>query len=81
MAQQIKIVRSEQAPAPIGPYSQAVAWGNIVWASGQIPIDPKTGNMVQGGVAEETKQVIENLRAVLAAAGTSLENVVKTRST
>ncbi|MBN2704677.1 MAG: RidA family protein [Pontiellaceae bacterium] len=73
-----EIVHSAQAPEPIGPYSQAVKAGNLLFASGQIPIDPTTGEMIQGGIAEQTHQVMKNLKAVLNAAGTSFSDVVKT---
>jgi len=73
-----QIISTEDAPRAIGPYSQAVRAGNFVFLSGQIPIDPATGNFVEGGVAEQTEQVLKNISAVLAASGTSLENVVKT---
>lgn len=73
-----KIISTDKAPSAIGPYSQAVAVENIVYTSGQIAIVPATGNIVEGGVEEQTKQAIENLKAVLEAAGSSLEKVVKT---
>jgi len=73
-----RIVFTRKAPAPIGPYSQAVCVGNLVWTSGQIALDPKTGEMVEGGIVEQTRQVIANLEAVLKAAGSSLGEVVKT---
>ncbi|HEX8735628.1 MAG TPA: RidA family protein [Pyrinomonadaceae bacterium] len=73
-----EIISTENAPGAIGPYSQAVKTGNMVFLSGQIPIDPQTGEFVSGGVAEQTGQVLKNLSAVLEAAGTSLNNVVKT---
>jgi 2-iminobutanoate/2-iminopropanoate deaminase len=73
-----EIISTENAPGAIGPYSQAVKTGNMVFLSGQIPIDPQTGEFVSGGVAEQTEQVLKNLSAVLEAAGTSLNNVVKT---
>ena len=69
---------TEDAPGAIGPYSQAVKVGDFVFCSGQIPIDPATGEFVEGGVAEQTEQVLKNLHEVLRAAGTSLNNVVKT---
>lgn len=72
------IVKTERAPAAIGPYSQAVVVGNTIYASGQIPIDPKTGEIVAGNVEEQAKQVLENVKSVLEAAEFSLENVVKT---
>jgi 2-iminobutanoate/2-iminopropanoate deaminase len=73
-----EIISTEYAPGAIGPYSQAVKVGNMVFCSGQIPIDPATGEFVSGGVSDQTVQVIKNLQAVLEAAGTSLNNVVKT---
>lgn len=73
-----EIISTENAPGAIGPYSQAVKTGNMVFLSGQIPIDPQTGEFVAGGVAEQTEQVLKNLSAVLEAAGTSLNDVVKT---
>lgn len=73
-----EIISTENAPGAIGPYSQAVKVGNLVFCSGQIPIDPKTGEFVSEDVAEQTEQVIKNLVAVLEAAGTTLNNVVKT---
>lgn len=73
-----KIIHSAQAPEPIGPYSQAVKAGNLLFTSGQIPIDPTTGEMIQGGIAEQTHQVMKNLQAVLNAAGGSFADVVKT---
>ncbi len=71
-------ILTEKAPGAIGPYSQAVKAGNMVFCSGQIPIDPTTGEFVSNNVAEQTHQVLTNLSAVLEAAGTSLNNVVKT---
>ena len=73
-----EIISTENAPGAIGPYSQAVKTGNMVFLSGQIPIDPQTGEFVSNDVAEQTEQVLKNLSAVLEAAGTSLNNVVKT---
>ena len=73
-----EIVKTESAPAAIGPYSQAVRAGGFVFASGQIPTDPKTGQFVEGGISEQTEQVMRNLAAVLEAAGTGLDRVVKT---
>ena len=73
-----QIVRTENAPAAIGPYSQAVQAGGFVFASGQIPIDPRTGEFVEGGIREQTEQVLRNVSSLLEAAGTSLERVVKT---
>jgi 2-iminobutanoate/2-iminopropanoate deaminase len=71
-------VQTDNAPAAIGPYSQAIKAGGFVFVSGQIPIDPKTGQFVSGGIAEQTEQVLKNLSAVLEAAGSSLDRVVKT---
>lgn len=73
-----EIISTENAPGAIGPYSQAVKTGNMVFCSGQIPIDPATGDFVSPDVAEQTEQVLKNLSAVLEAAGSSLNNVVKT---
>jgi 2-iminobutanoate/2-iminopropanoate deaminase len=73
-----EIVATEAAPQAIGPYSQAIRIGEFVFTSGQIPLDPKTGAFVEGGIAEQTEQVLRNLAEVLRAAGTSLEAVVKT---
>jgi 2-iminobutanoate/2-iminopropanoate deaminase len=72
-----KIIRTDNAPAPIGPYNQAVQFGNMLFVSGQIAIDPKTGNLVQDDIQAETRMVMENLVAVLAAAGMDLSNVLK----
>lgn len=74
----IEIVSTENAPSAIGPYSQAVKTGNMVFCSGQIPIDPQTGEFVSNDIVEQTEQVFKNLTAVLEAAGTSLNKVVKT---
>ena len=71
-------VSTDKAPGAIGPYSQAVKAGGMVFCSGQIPIDPATGEFVAGDVAEQTEQVLKNLSAVLGAAGASLNSVVKT---
>ena len=73
-----QIVQSKQAPDAIGPYSQAVIANGFVFTSGQIPIDPATGQFVSGGIAEQTQQVFKNLKAVLEAAGSNLRQVVKT---
>ncbi len=74
----MKTVHTDSAPKAIGPYTQAQITGNYVFTSGQIAIDPAVGDLVQGGVKEQTKQVCENLKAVLAEAGASLQSVVKT---
>ncbi|HWI54935.1 MAG TPA: RidA family protein [Desulfobacteria bacterium] len=71
-------INTEKAPAAIGPYSQAIKCGDFVFTSGQIPIDPATGELVAGGTREQTEQVIKNLEAVLIAAGSSLQKVIKT---
>lgn len=72
-----KIIRTPNAPAPIGPYNQAVLSGNTLYISGQTPIDPSTGKLVSGNIKEETLQVMKNLAAILSAAGTTFESVVK----
>ena len=71
-------VQSLGAPAAIGPYSQAIKAGGYIFTSGQIPLDPDTGKIVEGGIQEQTLRVLENLRAVLIAGGSSLDRVVKT---
>ena len=71
-------IKTDNAPAAIGPYSQAIKAGGFVFVSGQIPIDPATGEFVAGGIAEQTERVLKNLAAVLEAAGSSLDQVVKT---
>jgi 2-iminobutanoate/2-iminopropanoate deaminase len=73
-----EIIATERAPQAIGPYSQAVRAGNLVFASGQIPIDPSTKEFVSGGISEQTEQVLKNLKAVFEAAGVGLEKIVKT---
>ncbi|HEV7473544.1 MAG TPA: RidA family protein [Pyrinomonadaceae bacterium] len=72
------IIQTAQAPQAIGPYSQAVKANGFIFASGQIPTDPQTGQFVAGGIAEQTEQVLKNLAAVLEAAGSGLNQVVKT---
>lgn len=74
----MKIVATEKAPGAIGPYSQAIITGDMVFTSGQIPINPATGNVEAVTIEDQTKQVCENLKAVLEAAGSSLEKAVKT---
>jgi 2-iminobutanoate/2-iminopropanoate deaminase len=71
-------IRSGAAPAPVGPYSQAVVHAGLLYASGQIPLDPATGKLVAGEIEEQAERVIENLRAVLEAGGSSLAQVLKT---
>jgi 2-iminobutanoate/2-iminopropanoate deaminase len=73
-----EIISSEKAPKAIGPYSQAVGAGDLVFLSGQIPIDPATGNLVEGSIQHQTERVLENIKAVLEEAGLSLSAVVKT---
>ena len=73
-----KIITTTKAPSPIGPYNQAVLSGNTLYTSGQIATHPKTGEIVLSSILEETKQVMENLKEVLAAAEMTFENVVKT---
>ena len=74
----MKAISTKKAPAAIGPYSQAIRVGNLVYTSGQIPIDPATGAFVEGGIKEQTRQSLTNVKAILEEAGTSLANVVKT---
>lgn len=73
-----KIVATENAPKAIGPYSQAVIYNGVVYCSGQIPLDSATGQIVEGDVSVQTERVLENLKAVLEAAGSSLDKVLKT---
>jgi 2-iminobutanoate/2-iminopropanoate deaminase len=70
-------VQTENAPKAIGPYQQAIKANGFIYTAGQIPIDPKTGNFVEGGITAQTRQVLENLNAVLAAGGSSFDRVVK----
>ena len=73
-----EIISTDQAPGAIGPYSQAVKIGEMVFVSGQIPLDPLSGNLIEGDIKAQTRQVLKNVSAVLSAAGTSLDRVVKT---
>ena len=73
-----QVVSSSQAPKALGPYSQAVRWGNILFVSGQVGIDPETGSLVQGGVEAQARQVFKNLAAVLAAAEINFRRLLKT---
>lgn len=73
-----QIISTDQAPAAIGPYSQAVRAGNLLFVSGQIPVDPATGEVVEATIQAQAQRSLENVKAVLAAAGASLDNVVKT---
>ena len=70
-------VQTDNAPKAIGPYEQAIKANGFIYTAGQIPIDPKTGNFVEGGIAAQTRQVLENLKAVLEAGGSALDRVVK----
>lgn len=72
-----KIIQTQNAPAPIGPYNQAIQVGNTLYISGQIPMDPKTGELVSGSIKQETDQVMMNLKAVLESAGMTFDNVIK----
>ena len=73
-----KIISTSEAPAAIGPYSQAVRSGNFLFCSGQIPLDPKSGQIVSGDIATQTRRVLDNIGAVLKAEGLTFENIVKT---
>lgn len=73
-----KIICTNNAPAPIGPYNQAIQFGNLLFISGQIPIDPISGNLVKDDIQSETKQVMKNLEAILREAGMDFTNVLKT---
>ena len=73
-----EVINTTKAPAAIGPYSQAIKMGNLVYTSGQIPIDPATDNFVEGGIKEQTRQSLTNVQAILKEAGLTMENVVKT---
>ena len=75
MAQEI--IHTNHAPAAVGPYSQGVIAGSLLFTAGQVPLDPATGKLVEGDIAAQTEQVMKNLQAVLAEAGTSFDNVVK----
>ncbi len=72
------IITTKNAPAPIGPYSQAVKSGNLIYVSGMVAKDPTTGNMVTGNIQDETRKVMENIRGVLVEAGSKLDNIIKT---
>ena len=73
-----KVISTKMAPAAIGPYSQAIQVGNLVFTSGQIPIEPSTGAFVEGGIKEQTRQSLANVKAILEEVGLSMSNVVKT---
>lgn len=72
-----KVIKTDKAPTPVGPYSQGIIAGNLIFVSGQLPLDPKTGKMVEGTIGQQTEQVLKNLQAILEAAGASLKDVVK----
>ena len=74
----MKVINTKKAPAAIGPYSQAIQVGNLVYTSGQIPIDPETGVFVEGGIKEQTRQSLTNVKAILEEAGLNMGHVVKT---
>ena len=73
-----QVISTPKAPAAIGPYSQAIRVGNLVFTSGQIPIDPATGSFVEGGIKEQTRQSLSNVRAILEKTGLTMANVIKT---
>lgn len=73
-----KIIATEKAPAAIGPYAQANQAGDFIFTSGQIPIDPATGELAAGGIAEQTRQSLENIKAILEEAGSGMDKVIKT---
>lgn len=73
-----KVISTPKAPAAIGPYSQAIQVGNLIYTSGQIPIDPATGQFVEGGIKEQTRQSLRNIQAILQEAGLTMASVVKT---
>ncbi len=72
-----EVIFTENAPKPVGPYSQAIKVGNFLFISGQIPIDPKTGKIVEGGIKEQTRRVLENIKSILEAAGYTLNDIVE----
>ncbi|MDF2540676.1 MAG: hypothetical protein K0S47_394 [Herbinix sp.] len=74
----LKVIYTEQAPAAIGPYSQAIIQGNLLYTSGQVPINPATGEVVEGDITVQAEQVMKNIAAILEAAGTSFQQVIKT---
>ncbi len=73
-----RVISTPQAPSAIGPYSQAISTGELVFCSGQVPLDPATGRLVEGDIRAQTRRVLQNLSAVLQAGGSSLERIVKT---
>jgi 2-iminobutanoate/2-iminopropanoate deaminase len=72
------VIATEHAPLPVGPYSQAIRLGNLLFLSGQIPLDPVSGQLIQGGIEAQARRVLDNLQAVLVGAGSTLANVCKT---
>ncbi len=74
----MKVISTKKAPAAIGPYSQAIQVGNLIYTSGQIPIDPETGVFAEGGIKEQTRQSLTNVKAILEEVGLTMSNVVKT---
>ena len=74
----MKAISTSKAPGAIGPYSQAIRTGNIIFVSGQLPVDPSTGNFAEGGIKELTRQSLTNIKAILEAEGTDMAHVVKT---
>ena len=72
-----KVIQTEKAPKALGPYSQAIQAGNFLFLSGQIPLDPKTGELVKGDIRKQTQQVLENIKGILESQGLGMENVVK----
>ena len=72
-----KVIHTDKAPKAIGPYSQAIQAGNFLFLSGQIPLDPKTGELVKGNIRQQTQQVLENIKGVLESQGLGMDNVVK----
>jgi 2-iminobutanoate/2-iminopropanoate deaminase len=73
-----KVIHTEKAPKAVGPYSQAISTGNLLFTAGQVAIDPRTAKLVEGGIKEQTRQVMENLKAILTEAQTGFSKVVKT---
>ena len=74
----MKAIRTTKAPGAIGPYSQAIEVGDFIYTSGQIPIDPTTGTFAEGGIKEQTRQSLQNIKAILEEAGSAMEKVIKT---
>lgn len=72
-----KVIKTDKAPAPVGPYSQGIIAGNFIFVSGQVPLDPKTGKIVENSISQQTEQVLKNIQEILEAAGASLNDVVK----